>query len=75
MKTLSADIIKAVRDKYPNAEVKVCYEALVNGKGAEQTERHGFVIDELYFVDSETLNVYEKTQFFLVENIEDALLD
>ena len=75
MKTLSADIIKAVRDKYPDAEIKVCYEAIANGIGVEQTERYGFVIDELYFVDSETLNVYEKAQFFLVENIEDALLD
>ena len=68
------DALNAVRDKYPEAELKTCYEAIANGN-ASLVEVHGFVVDDLYFVDSRMLKVYEKSQFILVENIEDELLD
>ena len=66
--------IQAVRDKYPAAKLRTCYEAIANGKNG-LVELHGFVVDDLYFVDSRMLKVYEKSQFILIENIEDDLLD
>lgn len=66
---------KAIREKYPEAKLATCYEAVANGKGADKTELHGFVFDDLYFVDSESLRVYDKSQFILIENIEGVLLD
>ena len=66
---------QAVKNKHPEASIKTCYEAIANGKAAHQTEMHGFVVDDKYFVDSKTMEVYNKAQFICVENIEDALLD
>ena len=60
--------------KYPDSCIENCYEAIANGRGSK-TEIHGFVINDLYFIDSETMEVYSKDYFILVENIEDALQD
>ena len=67
-------LFQAVKNKHPEASLSSCYEAIANGRGKE-TEIHGFVIDDLYFVDSRTMEVYCKDYFILVENIEDCLLD
>ncbi len=66
---------QAVKNVHPDAPCETCYEALANGKGAEQTELHGYVVDDRYFVDSETMKVYDVAEFLLVENIEVALED
>lgn len=66
---------QAFNKKYPDISVNTCYEAVAHGKSIEQTGVHGFVINDLYFVDSKTMKVYEKEGFILVENIEDALQD
>lgn len=66
---------QAVKNTHPEASASTCYEAIANGYDAQKTEIHGFVVDDQYFVDSQTLEVCDKTQFILVENIEDALLD
>ena len=67
-------VLNAVKNRYPDAELRTCYEAIANGD-AGMVEMHGFVVDDKYFVESETLCVYDKNQFFLVENIEDCLQD
>ena len=66
---------QAVKEKHPEAALKKCYEAIANGKVAHQTEMHGFVVDDKYFVNAKTMEVCDKSQFICVENIEDALLD
>ncbi len=66
---------QAVKNKHPEAVAATCYEAVANGKDSCLTEVHGFVVDDKYFVDAKTMEVYDKSQFILVENIEDALLD
>ncbi len=66
---------QAVKAKHPEVPAASCYEAVANGKDPRLTEVHGFVVDDKYFVDAKTMEVYEKSQFILVENIEDALLD
>lgn len=66
---------QAVQKKHPEAALKTCYEAIANGKAAHLTEIHGFVVDDKYFVCAKTMEVYDKSQFICVENIEDALLD
>ena len=66
---------QAFTAKYPDIPVNTCYEAVAHGKSIEQTGVHGFVINDLYFVDSKAMEVYSKDDFILVENIEDFLLD
>lgn len=66
---------QAVKKKHPDACLKTCYEAVANGKDESQTEMHGYVIDNKYFVASKTMQVYETNQLVLVENIEDSLSD
>lgn len=68
-------IFQAVKKRYPEAALKNCYEAIANGKSAAQTEIHGFVVDDLYFIDSRTMEIFYTSDFFLVENIEEVLSD
>lgn len=75
MDRLNDNIIKTIRNKYPDVELKTCFEAIANGKDVGLTELHGFVIDNLYFVDDKTLEIYNLAQFIIVENIDNALLD
>ena len=65
---------QAFTAKYPDSCIENCYEAIANGSGSK-TEMHGFVINDLYFIDSKTMEIYSKDYFILVENIEDALQD
>ncbi len=66
-------ILDAVKNRYPDAKLTTCYEAIANGNG--KVEVHGFVVDDKYFIESKTLQVYDKEQFFLIEKIEEFLLD
>ncbi|MBO4294519.1 MAG: hypothetical protein J5896_03630 [Alphaproteobacteria bacterium] len=66
---------QAFNEKYPDLPANACYEAIAHGKSVEETGVHGFVINDLYFVDSKTMEIYSKDYFILVENIEDALQD
>ena len=66
---------RAVKEKHPEIEANTCYEAIANGTKPEETEIHGYLIDNMYFIDSKTLEIYEKNYFILIENIEDSLLD
>lgn len=65
---------QAIKNQYPDVCTENCYEAIANGKGSE-TEMHGFVVDNTYFIDSKTLKIFKKDYFILVENIEDSLSD
>ena len=75
METQKIIYCQAVKNKHPEASAVKCYEALANGAQAQQTEIHGFVVDDKYFVDSKTMQVYDLAEFILVENIEDSLSD
>ena len=66
---------QAFNEKYPDVPVNTCYEAIANGKNVEETGVHGYVINDLYFVNSKTMTICKKDHFILVENIEDALED
>lgn len=66
-----SDFVKLVKEKY-HVEGKECYECNVmriNSDGTGQVMQ-GYVVDD-YFIDAETLQVFNKSYFNLVNNIED----
>ncbi|MBR2273492.1 MAG: hypothetical protein IJ864_01475 [Alphaproteobacteria bacterium] len=66
-----SDFVKLVKEKY-HVEGKECYKCNVmriNSDGTGQVMQ-GYVVDD-YFIDAETLQVFNKSYFNLVNNIED----
>ena len=65
-------LIKFVKDKY-HIDASICYKANAIHLNMDNTEQimQGYVVDD-YFVDIKSLQIFNKSYFDLINNIEDT---
>ena len=66
------DFVKIVKEKY-HVEGKECYKCnamRINPDGGSAQILQGYVVDD-YFIDAKTLQVFNKSYFNMINNVED----